>query len=102
MRFVFLALMCVFAGIHAARSVAVPGAGRPADFWDAAGGVFFSIAASLMFVLVAVGSRTGVKYQAYYVLILVGLCLSLASDILLAFAGAARRGRVYNENKSKP
>jgi drug/metabolite transporter (DMT)-like permease len=89
MRFVFLALMCVFAGIHAARSVTVTGTGRPADFWDTAGGLFFSIAASLMFVLVAVGSRTGVKYQAYYVLILVGLCLSLASDILLAFAGAA-------------
>ncbi|MGE5494742.1 MAG: lysoplasmalogenase family protein [Burkholderiales bacterium] len=90
MRFVFLALMCVFAGIHAARSAKPPGAARTADLWDAAGRLFFRIAASLMFVLIAVASRTGVKHQAYYVLVLVGLCISLASDVLLGFTGVRR------------
>jgi hypothetical protein len=99
MRFVFLALMCVFAGIHTARS-AKPEA-RPADFWDTAGGLFFSIAASLMYVLAAVASRTGVSHQAYYVLALTGLCLSLASDILIAIREVPRGGNINEVNNTK-
>lgn len=103
MRYVFLALMCVFAGIHAARGSKQQGLPRPVDFWDAAGRLFFRIAASLMFVLVAVASRTGVKHQAYYILILLGLCISLASDILMGFAEIRSRDNIVavpQENKS--
>jgi uncharacterized membrane protein YhhN len=59
--------------------------------------MFFSIAASLMYVLVAVGSRTGVRHQTYYVLVLIGLCISLASDILFALSGAPRKGKIIIE-----
>jgi hypothetical protein len=105
MRFVFLALMCVFVGIHAARSARPSGAARPADLWDAAGRLFFRIAASLMFVLVAVASRTGVKHQAYYVLVLIGLCVSLASDVLLGITEVRREVSVVSEDnglKNRP
>ncbi len=97
MRFVFLALMCVFAGIHAARSAKPPGTARSADIWDTAGRLFFRIAASLMFVLVAVASRTGVKHQTYYVLILIGLCVSLASDILHGLIEVPRKRSALSE-----
>jgi uncharacterized membrane protein YhhN len=98
MRFVFLALMCIFAGIHAARgSVSAANRNSPADVWDIGGRLFFSIAASLMYVLAAVGSRTGVRHEAYYVLVLTGLSLSLVSDILFTLSGIPLKGRIAIE-----
>jgi uncharacterized membrane protein YhhN len=46
--------------------------------------VFFKCAASVMFVLLAVSVRTGAP-GGYYVLILCGLCASLAGDAVLLF-----------------
>lgn len=74
MQYVFLAMMCVFAGIYAVIK-----------FQDGLiNRLFFKSAASIMFVLIAVSSRTG-TFEPYYVLVLIGLCLSLAGDGLLVF-----------------
>lgn len=74
MQYVFLAMMCVFAGTYAVIK-----------FQDGLiNRLFFKSAASVMFVLIAVSSRTG-TFETYYILILIGLCLSLAGDVLLVF-----------------
>lgn len=74
MQYVFLAMMCVFAGTYAVIK-----------FQDGLiNRLFFKSAASVMFVLIAVSSRTGTS-ETYYTLVLIGLCLSLAGDVLLLF-----------------
>ena len=74
MQYVFAALTGVFAiGYAAVRQ---------------SGGLmsrlFFKCAASVMFVMVAYSAGAG-SSKAYFVLILLGLCLSLAGDVLLIF-----------------
>lgn len=80
-------MMCVFAGLHAAKIMSSRNAAceKSADIWDNAGDIFFRTAASVMYVLAAIASHTGVKNETYYTLILIGLCLSLTEDILIIF-----------------
>lgn len=78
MRYVFLGLMVVFAGIYA---VIKKDEGLLSK-------TFFKSAASVMFVLVAVSVRTGV-FRPYYILILIALCLSLVGDVLMVFTEVA-------------
>lgn len=73
MPYLFAALMGVFAVAYAFMR---HGGSLPSR-------VFFKCAASVMFVLVAVSVRTGAG--SYYVLILCGLCASLAGDAVLLF-----------------
>ncbi len=74
MPYVFAALSAVFAGGYAAVKESGVLASR----------LFFKCAASVMFVMVAYSAGAGIS-QTYYVLILIGLCLSLAGDVLLIF-----------------
>lgn len=70
----FLAAMCIFAGIFAAQK-AHGGNSR----WNR---LFFKAAASVMFVLVAVAARLDAE-KVYYILILIGLVCSLIGNVLL-------------------
>ena len=74
MPYVFAALLCVFAVVYAVVRHGGSLFSR----------VFFKCAASVMFILLAVSVRTGAP-GAYYVLILAGLCASLAGDAVLLF-----------------
>ena len=74
MPYVFAALSAVFAGGYATVKESGVLASR----------LFFKCAASVMFVMVAYSAGVGTS-KAYYVLILIGLCLSLAGDVLLIF-----------------
>ncbi len=75
MRYVFLAMMCVFAGVYIFRR----------NDFRLPGRLLSKGAASVMFVLVAVSSLKGAP-DTYYTLVLIGLCLSLAGDVLLVFS----------------
>lgn len=79
MPYVFVALTCVFAGAYASirRSATLPSR------------LFFKTAASVMLILVVVSARTGAG-EPYYTLVLIGLCFSLASDVLLVFTHLSR------------
>lgn len=74
-----------------------------ADFWDNAGRLFFRIAASVMYIMVAIGSRTGVKHQSFYLFVLIGLCVSLVSDLFFAFntGPPKKRGTFRGDNGFK-
>ena len=80
MPYVFVVLMCIFAGILAAVRQRA----------GLAHHLFFKSAASVMFVLVAVSARMGAD-QTYYLMILIGLCMSLAGDVLLVFTDIGDR-----------
>lgn len=80
MRYVFLGLMCVFAGIYAAiKDNGSPGAR-----------LTVKTIASISFVLIAFAGRVDAA-RPYYSLILLGLCFALAGDILLVFRGSATK-----------
>jgi len=74
-RYVFLVLMCVFAGLYARAK-------RNGSFTSR---LALKTIASVSFVMIAFLSRIGAD-KAYYVLIMTGLCLSLAGDVLLVFS----------------
>ena len=74
MPYLFAALLGIFAVVY---SVVRHGGSLPAR-------MFFKCAASVSFVLLAVSVRTGAP-DSYYVLILAGLCASLAGDVVLLF-----------------
>ncbi len=86
MRYTFVALMCVFAGLYAKAK-------RGGSF---ASRLTFKAIASVSFVIIAFLGRIGAD-RAYYALIMIGLCFSLVGDVLLvipdrkaaAFGGAA-------------
>jgi Predicted membrane protein len=74
-RYVFLVLMCIFAGIYAAIKYKGGLAAR----------VTVKAIASVSFIMIAFAGRID-AYQPYYTLIMAGLCFSLAGDVLLVFA----------------
>ena len=75
MRYAFLVLMCVFAGLYA-------GAKRSGSF---ASRLAFKTIASVSFVMIAFLGRLGAD-KTYYVLIMIGLCFALVGDVLLVFS----------------
>lgn len=78
MQYAFLVLMCVFAGLYAAIRVRGSFGSK----------LTVKTIASLSFVLIAFAGRLNAA-QPYYALIMIGLCLSVAGDILLVFPGPA-------------
>jgi uncharacterized membrane protein YhhN len=72
--YVFLALMCVFAGIYAAIKHTGSLTARLA----------VKSIASVSFVMIAFAGRID-SSQPYFTLIMMGLCFSLAGDVLLVF-----------------
>ena len=78
MRYVFLGLMCVFASIYAAIR----------DRGSLGARLTVKSIASVSFVMIAFAGRVDAA-RPYYTLILLGLCLSLAGDVLLVFPGSA-------------
>ncbi|MFA5675890.1 MAG: lysoplasmalogenase [Christensenellales bacterium] len=83
MTYVFVALMCVFAGAYIYFERGGPFSAR----------LFFKAAAGVMLVLVAVSARIEAD-EPYYTLIVAGLSFSLGGDIFLLFAGVSR---AYNK-----
>ncbi len=75
MRYVFVALMCVFAGIYAAVKF-------KGNFTER---LLVKAIASVSFLMIAYTGRIG-SYPPYYTLILAGLCFSVAGDVLLVFS----------------
>ncbi len=75
MRYVFLTLMCIFAGVYAVIKHNGSLAAR----------LTVKAVASISFVMIAFTSRTG-AYPPYYTLIVTGLCFSLLGDVLLVFS----------------
>ena len=78
MQYSFLVLMCVFAGVYAVIR----------DRGSLGARLTVKAIASVSFVLIAYAGRMDAA-RPYYTLIMAGLCLSLAGDMLLVFSGPA-------------
>lgn len=97
MQFVFLALLCIFAGYYAVKE-SVPEKRYeereilklPKRLRVLYSRLFFRSASGLMAILIVVGARTGSK-RPYFVFIIAALCASLLSDVFSVLSTEKRK-----------